>query len=123
MGKKQGLLFLRALHLINPIITPFSSSINVICVRVLQICLRCRRRGHRAKNCPEVQDNAKDAKYCYNCGETGHSLSLCPHPLQEGLLMRIHFFVFFRHISVIGLYLIMYSMVIVSFRAFNCSLY
>ncbi|KAK7357330.1 hypothetical protein VNO80_16614 [Phaseolus coccineus] len=49
-----------------------------------KICLRCRRRGHRAKNCPEVQDAAKDVKYCYNCGETGHSLSLCPHPLQEG---------------------------------------
>ncbi|TKY51302.1 hypothetical protein E2542_SST22812 [Spatholobus suberectus] len=49
-----------------------------------KICLRCRRRGHRAKNCPEVQDGTKDAKYCYNCGETGHSLTQCPHPLQEG---------------------------------------
>ncbi|XP_061369523.1 uncharacterized protein LOC133312368 [Gastrolobium bilobum] len=49
-----------------------------------KICLRCRRRGHRAKNCPEVQDGTDDAKYCYNCGGTGHSLSNCLHPLQEG---------------------------------------
>ncbi|KAK7391374.1 hypothetical protein VNO78_19790 [Psophocarpus tetragonolobus] len=49
-----------------------------------KICLRCRRRGHRAMNCPEVQDHAIDAKFCYNCGETGHSLTHCPLPLQEG---------------------------------------
>ncbi|RDX91432.1 Shypothetical protein [Mucuna pruriens] len=48
-----------------------------------KICLRCRRRGHRAKNCPEVQDGANDAKCCYNCGETGHSLTQCPLPLQQ----------------------------------------
>ncbi|KAG4397905.1 hypothetical protein GLYMA_10G235200v4 [Glycine max] len=48
-----------------------------------KICLRCRRRGHRAKNCPEVLDGAKDAKYCYNCGENGHALTQCLHPLQE----------------------------------------
>ncbi|KAK7279948.1 hypothetical protein RJT34_25009 [Clitoria ternatea] len=49
-----------------------------------KICLRCRKRGHRALNCPEVHDGASDGKCCYNCGETGHSLSNCPQPLQEG---------------------------------------
>ncbi|RYR50866.1 hypothetical protein Ahy_A06g025872 [Arachis hypogaea] len=48
------------------------------------ICLRCRRRGHRAKNCPEVQVGSNYDKYCYNCGETGHSLANCPHHVQEG---------------------------------------
>ncbi|KAL1340052.1 hypothetical protein AAHE18_U090000 [Arachis hypogaea] len=48
------------------------------------ICLRCRRRGHRAKNCLEVQVGANYDKYCYNCGETGHSLANCPHHVQEG---------------------------------------
>ncbi|CAI8604476.1 unnamed protein product [Vicia faba] len=46
-----------------------------------KICLRCRRRGHRAQNCP---DGSKDVKFCYNCGDNGHSLANCPYPLEEG---------------------------------------
>ncbi|KAI4351737.1 hypothetical protein L6164_006062 [Bauhinia variegata] len=49
-----------------------------------KICLRCRERGHRAQNCPQVNDSTEDSKHCYNCGEIGHSLAKCPQPLQEG---------------------------------------
>lgn len=31
-----------------------------------------------------MKDGPKDGKFCYNCGETGHPLSNCPQPLQEG---------------------------------------
>lgn len=58
-----------------------------------KICLRCRRRGHRAQNCPEVHDGSKDVKYCYNCGDTGHSLANCHQPLQEGGTMFAQCFV------------------------------
>lgn len=52
----------------------------------LQICLLCRHRGHSVKNCPNKNDETMDKKFCYNCGESGHSLAQCSQPLQEGEL-------------------------------------
>ena len=44
-----------------------------------QICLFCRQRGHSLKNCQKKNENDMEAKLCYNCGETGHSLPDAPY--------------------------------------------
>lgn len=53
---------------------------------VLQICLFCRQRGHSLKNCRNKSEEVVEKKLCYNCGETNHSLSRCPKPLQDGMI-------------------------------------
>lgn len=43
-------------------------------------CLKCRRPGHKMRDCPE---NKSTPEYCYNCGESEHSTKQCPMPFTN----------------------------------------
>lgn len=43
-------------------------------------CLKCRRPGHKMRDCPE---NKTAPEYCYNCGEVEHSTKQCPMPFTN----------------------------------------
>ena len=57
----------------------------------LKRCLKCKRRGHLAENCPmDTNEETKDenegkkenTKICYNCGSTEHNLYNCDKPVD-----------------------------------------
>ena len=53
----------------------------------LKRCLKCKKRGHLAENCPfskeeEQMEDLKDKKICYNCGSTEHNLYQCNLPVD-----------------------------------------
>lgn len=41
-------------------------------LRSKPVCLRCRKRGHSLKYCPQGRENI-----CYRCGSTDHTLKAC----------------------------------------------
>lgn len=43
-------------------------------------CLKCRKPGHKMRDCPE---NKNVPDYCYNCGEADHSTKQCPLPFSN----------------------------------------
>lgn len=43
-------------------------------------CLKCRKPGHKMRDCPE---NKATPEYCYNCGEVDHSTKQCPMPFTN----------------------------------------
>jgi zinc finger CCHC domain-containing protein 9 len=43
-------------------------------------CLKCRKPGHKMRDCPE---NKTAPEYCYNCGEADHSTKQCPIPFSN----------------------------------------
>lgn len=51
----------------------------------LKRCLKCKKRGHLAENCPfkdEDTENDKTHNICYNCGSHDHSLYQCDKPVD-----------------------------------------
>lgn len=55
----------------------------------LKRCLKCKKRGHLAENCPlnddekgEEDQDMQSEKICYNCGSKDHSLYNCDKPID-----------------------------------------
>ena len=49
------------------------------------MCLICKKRGHRMKDCPNLGDHQSVGNICYNCGDNDHGLTDCPKPIGDNL--------------------------------------
>lgn len=59
-------------------------------------CLNCKKKGHEAKDCPEIDLMPKDGidhstAMCYNCGRTNHLLKDCRRKRRDTLEFAVCF--------------------------------
>ena len=47
-----------------------------------RFCYKCRKEGHKAKNCTEIGADSNQ-QMCYSCGSTEHGIKECPDKETE----------------------------------------
>ncbi|KAK1421579.1 hypothetical protein QVD17_24029 [Tagetes erecta] len=57
-------------------------------------CFICKKGGHRAKDCPEKSNRgSQSAKFCLNCGDSGHEMFSCKSNYSADDLKEIQCYV------------------------------